>query len=188
MASKNPYTISFGKIPTQFISRSSIIDSITDALDSENPDEQAFKLTGIRGTGKTVTLTAIERYFRERDDWIVIGVRPDAEIMTDIVSNLYSAVPALTKFIDANLNLSAFGIGLNLSKKSPATSMDYVLKTLLKELSKNDNLKDYLEKSSKNELAVKFIIDNAKITTAKPAKTETKKEEKSDSKKTTKKK
>lgn len=58
----------------------------------------------------------------------------------------------------------------------------------VEELSKNDNLKEYLEKSSKNELAVKFIIDNAKITTAKPAKAETKKEEKSDSKKTTKKK
>lgn len=83
-----------------------------------------------------MTLTAIERYFRERDEWIVIGVRPDADIMADIVSNLYSAVPALTKFIDANLNLSAFGIGLNLSKKSPATSMDYVL-------GKNKNCKIY---------------------------------------------
>lgn len=158
MASKNPYTISFGKIPTQFISRSSIIDSITDALDSENPDEQAFKLTGIRGTGKTVTLTAIERYFRERDEWIVIGVRPDAEIMTDIVSNLYSAVPALTKFIDANLNLSAFGIGLNLSKKSPATSMDYVLKTLLKELSKNDKrLLITIDEARKTKGIIDFI-------------------------------
>ena len=51
----------------------------------------------------------------------------------------------------------------------------------VEELSKNDNLKEYLEKSSKTEMAVKFIIDNAKVTTAKP---ETKKkEEKNDSKK-----
>ncbi|MBO4457176.1 MAG: hypothetical protein J5802_05625 [Butyrivibrio sp.] len=134
MAKKNPYTISFGKIPTQFINRNSIIDSITEALDSDVPDEQAFKLTGIRGTGKTVTLTAIERYFRERKDWIVIGLRPDSDVMSDLVSNLYSTVPAITKFVDANLNLSAFGIGLNVSKKSPATSMDYVLKVLLREL------------------------------------------------------
>ena len=56
----------------------------------------------------------------------------------------------------------------------------------LAELSKNDNLKEYLEKSSKTEAAVKFIIDNAKIVEAKP---ETKKkDEKSDSKKTSKKK
>jgi len=45
MTDRNPYTISFGKIPTQLISRSSIIDSITDALDRDEPDEQAFKLT-----------------------------------------------------------------------------------------------------------------------------------------------
>lgn len=134
--SKNPYTISFGKIPTQFISRSSIIDSITEALDNEAPDEQAFKLTGIRGTGKTVTLTAIERYFRDRENWVVIGLRPDTDIMVDLVSNLYSMVPFITKFVDANLNLSAFGIGLGVSRKSPATSMDYVLKTLLRELEK----------------------------------------------------
>ena len=56
----------------------------------------------------------------------------------------------------------------------------------VKELSKNENLKEYLEKSSKTEQAVKLIIDNAKISEAKP---ETKKkEEKSDSKKTIKKK
>ena len=137
MARKNPYTISFGKIPTQFINRNSIIDSITEALDSDVPDEQAFKLTGIRGTGKTVTLTAIERYFRERKDWIVIGLRPDTDVMLDLVSNLYSTVPAITKFVDTKLNLSAFGIGVNLSKISPATSMDYVLKTLLRELKKD---------------------------------------------------
>ncbi len=134
MTGKNPYTISFGKIPTQYISRNSIIDTITEALDSDTPDEQAFKLTGIRGTGKTVTLTAIERYFRDRDDWVVIGLRPDTDIMTDLVSNLYSAVPAITEYVDASLNLSAFGIGLNLSKKSPISSIDSVLKTLMRKL------------------------------------------------------
>lgn len=158
MIDRNPYTISFGKIPTRFISRSSIIDSITDAIDSEVPDEQAFKLTGIRGTGKTVTLTAIERYFSKREEWIVIGVRPDADIMTEISSNLYSAVPALTKFIDANLNLSAFGIGLNLSRKSPVTSMDYALKTLLLELKKEEKrLLITIDEARKTKGIVDFI-------------------------------
>ena len=58
---RNPYVISFGRIPTQYISRSLLIDNIIETLESDVVEEQAFKLTGIRGTGKTVTLTAIEK-------------------------------------------------------------------------------------------------------------------------------
>lgn len=43
MNNRNPYTISFGKVPTKYLSRASIIDSIVEALESDIPDEQAFK-------------------------------------------------------------------------------------------------------------------------------------------------
>ncbi len=137
MNQKNPYTISFGKVPNKYLSRASIIDSIIESLESEEPDEQAFKLTGIRGTGKTVTLTSIERHFADESDWVVVGIRSDSNIISELVARLYSAVPLLTKFVDANLNLSAFGIGLNLSKKSPVASIDYALEVLLEELDKH---------------------------------------------------
>ena len=90
MSNKNPYTISFGKIPSKFLSRNSIIDSIVEALENDTPDEQAFKLTGIRGTGKTVTLTAIEQKFTDRQNWIVSDLRPDSDMMVSLVSQLYS--------------------------------------------------------------------------------------------------
>lgn len=136
MASKNPYTISFGKIPGRFISRNVIIDSIIEALD--DGDEQAFKLTGIRGTGKTVTLSAIEKRLREEGEWIVVGLTPDSDIISDLVAELYSSIPFIADFIDAELNLSVFGIGLNLSKKKPVASMNYALKQLLKEVRKKN--------------------------------------------------
>lgn len=136
MASKNPYTVSFGKIPVKYLSRRSIVDSITEALESDIPDEQAFKLTGIRGTGKTVTLKKIERYFSDKNDWIVIDLRSDTDMLEKLVAELYSSVKFVTDFVDANLNLSAFGIGINISKKSPVASIDYALETLLKELKK----------------------------------------------------
>ena len=138
MSKKNPYTLSFGKMPTQYISRNMIIDSIIDEIDSEQPDEQAFKLTGIRGTGKTVTLTDLERRLKDREDWIVLGIRPDTDIISDIIANLYSQVPTVASFIDVELNLQAFGIGLNLSKTKPTASLDYALKTILKELKKQN--------------------------------------------------
>ena len=137
MNNRNPYTISFGKVPTKYLSRASIIDSIVEALESDIPDEQAFKLTGIRGTGKTVTLTSLERHFNDEKNWVVIGIRSDSDIISELVARLYSSVPLITKFVDANLNLSAFGIGINVSKKSPVASIDYALEILLSELNKH---------------------------------------------------
>ncbi len=136
MVEKNPYVINFGRVPNQYISRDYLIDSVVETLESELVEEQAFKLTGIRGTGKTVTLTSIERKIRANDDWIVIGVKSNSDIVRDLVAELYSQVPFITAFVDANLNLSAFGIGLNIKKKSPVASIDFALKRILKELQK----------------------------------------------------
>ena len=134
MSERNPYVISFGRIPTQYISRTIVIDSIVDSLESDIIEEQAFKLTGVRGTGKTVTLTEIEKRMRQNKNWIVVGVKSNGNILEDIVANLYSSIPFLTAFIDANLNLTKFGIGVNLSQKSPVASLDYALKAILTEV------------------------------------------------------
>lgn len=131
---RNPYVISFGRIPTQYISRRVLISDIIDALESDIIEEQAYKLTGVRGTGKTVTLTEIEKKIRENDNWIVVVVKSNGNIIEDIIANLYSSVPFLTSFVDANLNLTKFGIGLNLSNKSPVASLDYALKIILREV------------------------------------------------------
>ena len=133
---RNPYVISFGRIPTHYINRSLIIDNIIEILEADAVEEQAFKLTGIRGTGKTVTMTAIERRMRENEHWIVIGLRSNSNLTEDLIANLYSSVPFLTDFVNAELNLSRFGIGLNISSKSPVASLDYALKRILTEIKK----------------------------------------------------
>ena len=85
--SSNPYTIGFGKIPTHYISRDLVIEEILDEINSETIREQAFKLTGIRGTGKTVTLTAIENALRDDKKWIVTGIRPEGNITEEVVGS-----------------------------------------------------------------------------------------------------
>lgn len=134
MTGRCPYVINFGRMPNQYIERSLLIDDITDTLNSDIVEEQAFKITGIRGTGKTVTLTAIEKQLEQEDNWIIVDIKPDSDIVNDLVANLYTNVPFVAKFIDTNLNLSAFGIGINISGKSPAASLDVALGILLKEI------------------------------------------------------
>lgn len=155
---RNPYAISFGRIPTQYINRTLIIDSIIETLESEIVEEQAFKLTGIRGTGKTVTLTAIERKMRENEDWIVVGVKSNANITEDLVGNLYSAVPFIAAFMDAELNLSKFGIGLNISSLSPVASLDYALKRILEEARrKGKRVLITIDEARKTEAMIDFV-------------------------------
>ena len=149
--SKNPYAITFGRIPNQYISRDILIDTIIETLVSDIVEEQAFKITGVRGAGKTVTLTAIERKLRENGDWIIIDLRPDSDILSDLIAGLYSAVPFLTEFVDRSLNLSAFGISAGISSKAPITSSDVALTKLL-------------EKTKKRGKRVLIAIDEARKT------------------------
>ncbi len=158
MSARNPYAISFGRIPNQYISRSLLIDDIIDTLNSDIVEEQAFKITGIRGTGKTVTLTTIEKQLREDDNWIVVDLKPDSDIVNDLVANLYTNIPFITKFVDANLNLSAFGIGVNLSKKSPAASLDVALDKLMSEVArKKKRVLIVIDEARKTDSLIDFI-------------------------------
>ena len=136
MSLNNPYATGFGRIPAHFIGRDLLIDEILEELYSDPVQGQAYKLTGIRGTGKTVTLTAIERRLKEDKTWIVTGVKPEGNITEDLVSNLYNEVPLLSDYFKSSLNLSKFGIGLNISGTAPVSSLDSALRKIVKEISK----------------------------------------------------
>jgi len=158
MQKRNPYSISFGRIPHQYISRSLLIEDLIDTLNSDPVEEQAFKLTGVRGTGKTVTLTAIERELKDDNQWIIVDLKSNSDISKELVANLYGEVPFLTSFIDANLNLSAFGIGLNIEKKSPVISMDVILKKILTEVQKKEKkVLVVIDEARKTDALVDFI-------------------------------
>ena len=155
---KNPYSIGFGKIPTQYIDRDLILDEIEDLFNEDPSTEQAVKLTGMRGTGKTVTLTALERRFYEDKKWIVVGLKSNSNLIEDLVANLYSSVSFITTFIDKEVNLSAFGIGINISDKSPVASLDFALEKIM-ELVKKRGKKVLvtIDEARKTDAMIDFI-------------------------------
>ncbi len=136
MIERNPYVISFGKMPKQYIDRTILLDELMDTLNAEPIENSVFILTGIRGSGKTVTLTDLEKRMRAENDWIIIGLKSNGEIVNDLLAELYSSAPFLTEFIDAELNLSGFGIGIKASGKPPVASADHALRVILKHLQK----------------------------------------------------
>ena len=131
---RNPFALNFGKVPSQYISRELIIDEIVQEMLDEDTQNNCFMLTGTRGSGKTVTMTEIEQKVLEADDWIVIRLNAERNMLESLVGKLYDSNEFLTKFVDANLNLSKFGIGLNISSKSPVADIESALEIMLKEI------------------------------------------------------
>ena len=136
MAIQNPFAINFGKIPVQYISRDIIIDEILQELLSEDAQKQCFMLTGTRGSGKMVTMTSIEKKVAELDEWIIVRLNPDRDLLNGLVAKLYDSREFITEFIDTSVNLSKFGIGINISKKAPVADIESALEIILKELKK----------------------------------------------------
>lgn len=133
---KNPFTISFGKKPLLYIERSLIIDEITDELSSDIIQNQCFMLTGVRGSGKTVTMTAIESKLRADEDWIVIDLNSERDMLQSLTAKLYDSKKYLKNFFDIEINLSAFGIGVSAKNIAPVADIESALEIILKEIKK----------------------------------------------------
>lgn len=131
---RNPFAINFGKLPAQYIDRDILIDSILDELLSEDVQNPCFMLTGTRGTGKTVTLTAIEKRLAEYDEWIIIRLNPTRNMLEGLVAKLYDSRDYLSKFVDTGVNLSKFGIGIGINSKPPVADIESALEIILKEV------------------------------------------------------
>ena len=77
----NPFSLSFGREPLSFIERGRQSREIIDSFSEENPACQVYMITGVRGAGKTVMLTDIAKYFRKENDWIVVDLSPERDLL-----------------------------------------------------------------------------------------------------------
>ena len=147
-----------GQTSSHYAGWSSIIDTITNLLEADPAAEQAFKLTGISGAGRTMTITTIERRMEENDQWVVVGLSSENNIIKDLVANLYNKIPFLSDYVNAELNLSKFGVGLNNSTKNPVASLDYALKKILFKIKSEEKKLLVTIKDAKNTTALVDFI------------------------------
>ena len=62
----NPFTISFGMEPSQYIERFSQLEEIESTFLSEEPASRIFMISGVRGSGKTVMLSTVSERFSKK--------------------------------------------------------------------------------------------------------------------------
>lgn len=88
MAKNNPFTLSFGMSPNEFISRYEYSDEIVNTFSATNPVSHAYLIEGIRGSGKTVLMTTIEKELQKEKNWIVVDLNSTQDLLSDFALKL----------------------------------------------------------------------------------------------------
>ena len=136
--STNPFTLSFGKKPLQYISRLTETNQILESFCAEIPSNQIYMITGVRGSGKTVMMTNIASELRKREDWIVVELNPTRDLLQSLAAKIYSIPELHTLFINAKLDFSAFGLGVSIENAAPVTDIENALELMLKYIQKSE--------------------------------------------------
>lgn len=133
----NPYTLIFGKEPSQSISRASQSVEIIESFCSEAPSQQIYMITGVRGTGKTVFMTDITQKIRQKKNWIVVELNSERNLLESLAAKLCSEDDLVKIFQGAKINLSFLGLGLEITGTTPVTDIETALTRMLESLKKH---------------------------------------------------
>ena len=135
----NPFCLTFGKEPYQLISRYVPMNEIINAFTEEKPSQQVYMITGVRGSGKTVFMNSVSKELKEDNDWVVIELNSSGELLKELAEKLYSIKGMSKIFNESGINLSVFGIEVELKKNDPiGASLEVAIENMLEKLSKKN--------------------------------------------------
>ncbi|MBO4913206.1 MAG: ATP-binding protein [Butyrivibrio sp.] len=133
----NPFTLSFGKKPSEFISRITQTNQILDDFNGENPSSQVYMITGVRGAGKTVMMTTIASTLTQDKQWIFVELNPERDMLDKLAASLYSIPDLHALFLKAKLDFSALGLGVTLENSAPVTDIEIAIDKMLEHVKKS---------------------------------------------------
>lgn len=133
----NPFTLSFGKKPLQYISRISQTNEIIDNFNAKEPSAQIYMITGVRGSGKTVMMTGIAGELKKEENWIVVELNPARDLLQSLAAKLYSLPEMHPHFIQAKFDFSILGLGVAIENAVPVTDIENAIELMLMEIQKH---------------------------------------------------
>ena len=149
---ENPFTLTFGQKPTEFISRKDQIEKIIHTFDMEQPSNKVFMIAGVRGSGKTVSLAEIADHYALDDQWIILRLSADTDLIAGAVSEITRNVKLHNLDLGINLNLGFAEISL--TKGNDPMEKEAMLRTILEKLK---------EKGKKVLFVIDEIINNSYV-------------------------
>lgn len=152
MEIKNPFNVTFGKEPNEIISRKSDLEEIYNSFSLGLSNKEAFIISGIRGSGKTVAMTTIGEYYKGQPSWIVIDLNPEYDLLEQLASKIIDEGRMRRLFLKAEFNFSFKGFGFSLSGEKPIENVSSLLGKELEHLkAKGVNLLITIDEISPNQ-------------------------------------
>lgn len=113
---QNPFTTTFSKTPESTYIHTNMIDEILENFSYDNPSESVYKITGVRGSGKTVILAKVEEELKSSQskysDWLVFDVNPTRDILGQIAAMLVKeGYGSVDKTTGVNISATVLGSG-----------------------------------------------------------------------------
>lgn len=114
---QNPFTTTFSKTPENTYIHTDKTDEILENFIYDDPSESVYKITGVRGSGKTVILAKVEEELRNNKssyaNWLVFDVNPTRDILGQIAAMLVKDGfgPTDTKTTGVNISATVLGSG-----------------------------------------------------------------------------
>lgn len=133
---ENPFIVSFGREPNNYIDRFGETDEVISDFSSKNPSSFAYVVTGSRGSGKTVFLAKVAKHFSSSDQWIVVDPGSRNNILENIAAEIYGKGKVKHLFKESEFSLSFQGISFSIKGKEPVTSINMVLQKMFEYLAK----------------------------------------------------
>ena len=134
---RNPYTLVFGREPKQLISRNAFIIDIVDVFCEEEPAQQIYMITGVRGSGKTVFMTSVSQRIKEQGNWIVVELNPELDFLTGLAAKLSGENSLAKIFRTAKINLSFLGLGIEIEGVAPVRDLETAIGKMLETIKKH---------------------------------------------------
>lgn len=85
----NPFNPSFGRIPAVYLQRKKLIADVSQGIENLNSSYTISIVYGMRGIGKTVFLTAMDRKISAYPDWIVVNLAMGMKLLPSFINSLY---------------------------------------------------------------------------------------------------
>lgn len=135
---KNPFNLSFGRKPFEFIDRFEEESIILNTFTEMPVTDQVYVIMGVRGAGKTVAMTDIAEKIRAKEDWIVIKISPMDDILDTLFRTLCNDKNVKQICIEANLDISVLGVNVSVKTKKIERSLNDAIRAIMEEVSKKD--------------------------------------------------